>query len=107
MTDVFDDEWAARVHRRWHRCDQPGEPLSMADPVVSAAAGLADTASLFAKHWSTTDASGRSFLVEALEDACHRAEHLVRMNRHFPMNWDPGAAKFDEDQLHEDGAADE
>lgn len=35
----------------------------------------------------------------------HRAEHLVRMHRHFPMNWDPDAAKFDEDQLNEDEAA--
>jgi len=33
-----------------------------------------------------------------------RAEMLVRMHRRFPMNWDPRAARFDEDQLDEDGA---
>lgn len=31
-----------------------------------------------------------------------RAEQLVRVHRHFPMNWDPQAARFDEDQLPED-----
>jgi hypothetical protein len=40
---------------------------------VSAAAGLADTASLFAASWSATDASGRGFLADALRDACDRA----------------------------------
>jgi hypothetical protein len=36
-----------------------------------------------------------------------RAEHLILMHRHFPMDWTPGAAKFDEDQLPEDEAPDD
>jgi hypothetical protein len=73
MTDVFDDEWAARLHHRWHGCDQQGAPRPAVDPAVSAAARLADTASLLATDWSATDESGRSFLAEALRDACDRA----------------------------------
>lgn len=37
------------------------------------------------------------------DGSAYRAEQLVRMHRHFPMNWDPAAARFDEDQLPEDG----
>ena len=37
----------------------------------------------------------------------YRAEQLLRVHRHFPMNWDPKAAQFDEDQLNDDEAADD
>lgn len=33
------------------------------------------------------------------DGSAYRAEQLVRMHRHFPMSWDPGAGRFDEDQL--------
>ena len=33
------------------------------------------------------------------DGSVYRAEQLVRMHRHFPMNWDPAAGRFDEDQL--------
>jgi hypothetical protein len=81
MTEVFDDEWAARLHQRWHDCDQRGTPQPMTDPMVSAAAGLADTASLFAQRWATADPSGRDFLTDALRDACERALKALGSSR--------------------------
>lgn len=33
------------------------------------------------------------------DGSAYRAEQLMRVHRHFPMNWDPKAARFDEDQL--------